>query len=107
MIIDGSIEWPQATAKQKREFLFPERGWFYLVGELFLGGMLVVAEARQSRGNDFAFLLVATIVVALVPLLLRLFFCWHQIRHSVIRYQRQQLIQAGFAPDIASEAWPK
>jgi len=104
---DGSIEWPAATQQQKREFLFPDRGRFYLMGELVLGGILLAAEAKQSRGSDFAFLLTWTACLAVLPLAMRLAFCWYQIRGSIIRHQRQQLVQAGYAPSAASEAWPK
>jgi len=102
---DGSIEWPEADPKQRREYLFPERGVIYVIGEVAIGVVLALLE-RKSWTECLA-LAVWLAAVGLLLLSFRLIYCRFKIRQSNFRYQKKLLETMGYGVAATAEAWPK
>jgi hypothetical protein len=91
---DGSIERPAATRKQKKEYLFPNVLWPYLLIGL-------AAEAALGLGelpNWHDVLLVALYgdAILVVPVIAYWVRCLREIKASDDRYQRRILAEAGY-----------
>jgi hypothetical protein len=102
---DGSVEWPVANRRDKMEYFFPVRLRVYLLGSMFLGGALAVAESVNH--GDLLFLILWGVGLAMLPVSLHLIGCAIQIHSSNVRFKKQVLMNAGYRPERANEAYPR
>src|SRR3984957_2401398 len=102
---DDSIEWPAASSKQKREYLFPERTVVYFVANVLLGFALGLAARPYSRDELAVAMFFAGF--ASLPLLVRLLCCAFQIRDSTNRRETARLREAGYPSDSVARSWSR
>ena len=102
---DDYIEWPAASPKQKREYLFPERAVAYFAANVLLGVALALAARPYSRDE----LAVATFFAgfASLPLLARLLRCAFEIRHSTNCRETARRLEAVYTSGSVAGSWPR
>ena len=102
---DDSMEWPAASSKQKREYLFPERAVAYFAANVLLGVALALAARPYSRDE----LAVATFFAgfASLPLLARLLRCAFEIRHSTNCRETARRLEAVYTSGSVAGSWPR
>lgn len=101
---DGSIEWPAATGDQKKEYLFPEVFWPYLVIGLAAEATLGLGELPNC--HDVFLVAVCGDAIIVVPAIAYWIRCVREIKMSDDRYQRRILADAGYT-DHATRSLPK
>lgn len=101
---DGSIEWPDASRDERREYLFPAVARISLLGELILASLLGLL-ARADRSGEIA-IAIFVFLLAVFPWLLRLIICRLFIQRSIVRHRKQALSRMGYKVMPEAGAWP-
>jgi hypothetical protein len=88
---DGSLEWPESTAKEKRKFLFRGQPWFVAFFGV-VSGLLVYMGITDPKTGDAPFEFAAgTLAVGAALLAVFYLICWAQIILSKRRYRSMAL----------------
>jgi hypothetical protein len=100
---DGTIEWPDATGKQKFEYLFPFKARTTVVAGLVVA-CLPALLAKGDRSDKIA-LTAILFSIAVFPWLLRLILCEVRIHRSVERHRTNALSEMGYKVTRETGAW--